>query len=94
MAAAHRTVVEEKRFSRELKAIKSNPHAADDLVDGAKWVLSREPRTGTQVAPRSPVWFLPVTLPHEPAVGIYYTFDDDEVHLLSITQGRAGWASF
>lgn len=46
MAATHRTVVESKQYTKELKRIESNPIAADDLVDGAKWVLSRDPYRG------------------------------------------------
>lgn len=86
MPATHRTVVEEIRFSRELRAIQTNPHRADELIDAVKWTLSKEPRAGVQVAPRSPVWFIAVDLPREPSLGIYYTFkeDGDTVHLISI----------
>ena len=86
MAATHRTVVESKQYTKELKRIESNPIAADDLVDGAKWVLSRDPYRGVQLGPRSLVWFLAIDPPRAKSVGLSYAFDDHTVHFLSITQ--------
>ena len=85
MAAAYRTVVHEKRFSRELHQIEPNPHRANEITEGAEWVLSREPYAGIQLAPKSPVWFLPIGLPGK-KLGLYYTFDDETVYFLSISQ--------
>ena len=88
MAATHRTIVETKQFRKELRRIESNPVAADALIDGAKWVLARDPYRGVQLAPRSKVWFLAIDPPNARPVGLYYAFDEDTVHLLSITQSR------
>jgi len=87
MAATHRTIVESKQYSRELRQVESNPIAADDIVDGAKWVLARDPYRGEQLGPRSTVWFLAIDPPKARPVGLYYAFDDNSVHFLSITQG-------
>jgi hypothetical protein len=86
-ASTHRTVVESKQFERELKGIESNPIAAEDLVEGAKWMLCRDPYRGVQLAPRSRVWFLAIDPPKAKPVGLYYAFGPDEVHFLSVTQG-------
>ncbi len=87
MAATHRTVVESKQFRKELRRIQSNPVTADELIDGAKWVAARDPYKGVQLAPRSNVWFLALDPPGGRAVGLYYAFDDNTIHFLSITQG-------
>lgn len=87
MPARQRTIVETKQFRKELRRIEPNPVHADELIDGAKWVLSRDPYRGVQLAPRSKVWFLAMDPPKARPVGLYYTFDDDTVHFLSITQG-------
>lgn len=85
-AAPHRTIIETKQFRSELKRIETNPIAAEDLVDGAKWMLSRNPYQGVQLEPRSRVWFLAIDPPGKRSVGLYYAFDDDTVHFLSLTQ--------
>ena len=86
MAATDRTIVETKQFRKELRHIEPNPVAADELIDGAKWVLARDPYKGVQLGPRSQVWFLAINPPKARAVGLYYAFDKDAVHFLSITQ--------
>ncbi len=83
----YRTIVEDARFLSELQGLETNPHRADEIVDGAKWVLSRDPYHGVQLAPRSDVWFLPILLPGS-GVSLYYTFDDKTVRFLSIRQRR------
>jgi len=72
-------IVEEPRFARELSAIEKDPIRADEFVDGAKEVLSRNPEAGTQIGER--VWFLPMAFTD---AAIYYTFDDEQVHFESI----------
>ncbi len=87
MAETHRTVIESKQFRKELRRIDSNPVTADELIEGAKWVFARDPYRGVQLAPRSKVWFLALNPPGGRSIGLYYAFDDDPVHFLSITQG-------
>jgi len=79
----NRTVVEdEPYFRQELAAIEPDPIKADALIDGAKWVLSRDPMQGRQNSPHSPLWYF--TTVGQPALVIYYTFDTKEVLLVSI----------
>ena len=49
-------------------------------------MLSRNPYQGVQLEPRSRVWFLAIDPPGKRSVGLYYAFDDDTVHFLSLTQ--------
>lgn len=83
----NRTVVEDEyggvpTFRNELLAIEPNSAAADELIEGAVWVLSRDPRQGVQLSPHSPLWYFEIVGPHHCI--LYYTFDDNEVLLISI----------
>ena len=87
-----REIVEEPRFAFELAALVPNARRADEFIDGAKWVLSRDPFRGRRIS-TSNVWFLPMEeIPQtEESSGIlpiilYYTFDDDYVSFLSIQE--------
>jgi hypothetical protein len=80
----HREIVEHDQFRDELKAIEQDAKKADEFIDGAKWVLSRGPQSGTRIG-KSHVWFLPIAESSIiEALVIYYTFNDDYVYLLSI----------
>lgn len=79
-----REIVEAPRFAAELKAIEKNVRRADEFVDGVKWVLSRDPRAGTQID-KTRVFFIPIA--ESAAVGpavLFYTYDDDHIYFLSI----------
>jgi hypothetical protein len=41
------------------KSIISDAQRADEFVDGARWVLSRDPMSGSRIGP-SAVWFFPM----------------------------------
>lgn len=78
-----RDIVEESQFLTELQELEPDAVRADDFVDGAKWVLSRHPESGTKIGQL--VWFLPMFRPPSgPSVVLYYTFDADRVFFLSI----------
>jgi hypothetical protein len=80
----YREIVEEHRFTDEIQAIEQDARKSDEFIDGAKWVLSREPRAGIRIG-KGPVWFLPIAeSPLVDAVVLYYTFDADHVYFLSI----------
>ncbi len=74
------SIVEEHSFVSELSALMANPVRADEFMEGAKFVLSRKPDSGTKVTDR--IWFLPMML--DDSLSLYYRFDDDNVYLLSI----------
>ena len=74
-------IVEETQFSDELERLISDPIRADEFVDGAKFMLARQPRIGTHIG--NNVWFLPMS---GESVSLYYSFDRDHVYLLSIVK--------
>lgn len=85
MVSIPREVIYFKSFEKELKAVVSDAKRADEFLRGAEWIVCRNPRYGTQMAPDSPVWFLPIIdIPGHPSVILYYTFNDRFVGLLSI----------
>jgi hypothetical protein len=78
-----REIIEESQFTVELQEIEPDAIRADEFVDGAKWVLSRNPEYGTKIGQL--VWFIPMLRSlSEPSMVLYYTFDADRVFLLSI----------
>ena len=81
-----RTIIRSHQFEDELKKIEKEAKRADEFVEGAEFVLCREPTIGTQIG-NTHVWFLPVaqSATVSPVV-LYYTFDDDRVIFLSITE--------
>ena len=79
-------IIEEHRFSFELQALIPRAQRADEFIDGAKNVLCRDPRRGKQIG-NSHVWFLPLEdIPGLLPIVLYYTFDDNFVNFLSITE--------
>jgi hypothetical protein len=75
-----RTIVKNPRFEEEMTAIEEDVKRADDFLNGVEKILRREPECGTRLG-RSHVWFIPGWTVD---LNIYYTFNDDEVFLLSI----------
>jgi hypothetical protein len=78
--ATHRTIVREARFERELGAIEPNVERADEFLEGVESILCREPQYGHRIG-NSHVYFIPGWTVD---LNIYYTFNDEEVFLLSI----------
>jgi hypothetical protein len=52
-------------------------------VEGAEFVLARDPSKGVEI-PGTQIWFVPMALIGEDQVTLYYTFDETTVWLLSI----------
>lgn len=75
-----RTIIRNQRFADELAAIESDIQRADEFMKGVETVLSREPDSGHRLG-QSHVWFIPGWTVD---LNVYYTFNDDEVYLLSI----------
>lgn len=81
-----REIIEEHRFSDELQKIIAVAQRADEFIDGAKWLLSRNPEVGKRIG-ASHVWFLAMEeIPGVLPVVLYYTFDDNFVNFLSIQE--------
>ena len=80
-----RGIVKELRFEQDLAGIEPDARRADDFVEAAEWALGRDPMRGNPVMPESCVWFLAMNdVPDAPSLILYYTFDEERVHLLSI----------
>ena len=60
MAEHLRRVIREHGFERELRALIADAIAADQFVEAAEFLLVRDPGIGSQIAPHSSVWFLPM----------------------------------
>jgi hypothetical protein len=81
-----RTIIEEHRFSIELREIIRHSRRADEFIDGARWTLCRNPEAGKRIG-TSKVWFLAMEeIPGILPVVLYYTFDDNFVSFLSIQE--------
>jgi hypothetical protein len=87
MNQRYRTIIECELFEEQLKAIEPDARRADEFVDGAKWILCRCPQSGIQIGPDVPVWYFVTQEGVAPySLVLYYTFDNDQVWLLSITK--------
>lgn len=80
-----RQVVRERRFEEELRELIAEAISADQFVEAAEFLISRDPLIGSQTEdPR--VWAIPMALVEGAQVVLYYTFDNNTVWLLSITR--------
>jgi hypothetical protein len=84
MAERLRRAIREHRFEDELRVLIRDAIQADEFVEGAEFLLVRNPEIGTQIAENSPVWFLPMAPVSDRQIALFYTFDDATVWLLSI----------
>jgi hypothetical protein len=75
-----RTIVYDPRFRQDLERIIPGVRRSDEFLEGAEQILSRTPEAGCQLED-SNVWFV---AGHTVDVALYYTFDADNVYLLSI----------
>ncbi len=85
-----RTIIEEKRFKDELRNIEPNARRADEFIDGAKWILCRNPEAGTRLSDNPPIYFLPIAdIQSLPRLVLYYTFNSNHVVFLSLQQSES-----
>lgn len=78
-----RTVIESHNFWAQRNNIEPDVKRMDEILEGVTWVLCRNPRIGQQVY--KDVWAITTTeYPNALLLTIYYTFNQDEVLLLSI----------
>jgi hypothetical protein len=79
-----RTVIESKRFAKELASLIDNPTRADEFVEAVKIALARDPRPAEAycICDNPPLLFIPCS-PCENIV-LYYTYGLNDVTLLSI----------
>jgi len=79
-----RTIVKDERFEYEMAKLEPNVRRADEFVEGAETILSRNPEAGCPLA-GSQVWFI---CGHMVDAALYYTFDADNVYFLSIEKAK------
>ena len=77
-----RQVIRERSLERDLRALIQNAREADDFVEGAEFVLARDPEIGSPLG--EGIWFLPMASIGKVQPALYYTFDDSTVTLLAI----------
>ena len=77
-----RQVIRERSFERQLRVLIEDAREADDFVEGAEFILARDPKIGSPVD--DGIWFLPMAPVGKVQVALYYTFDDSTVTLLAI----------
>jgi len=75
-----RTIIRTERFQQEMNRIEPDVRRADEFLEGAETILAREPDSGYALQGSS-VWFVPG---HTVDLSLFYTFDEDYVHFLSI----------
>ena len=78
-----RQVIRERSFERQLRVLIEDAREADDFVEGAEFILARDPKIGSPLD--DGIWFLPMAPIGRSQVALYYTFDDSTVTLLAIT---------
>jgi hypothetical protein len=74
--------VREHSFERQLRALVRQAIPADPFVEGAEYLLARDPLIGSTDDPN--VWFLPMAPIGEKQVALYYAFDNATIWLLGI----------
>lgn len=79
-----RTIVYDERFVSEMAKIEPNVRRADEFIEGAETILSRDPEAGCPVD-GSNVW---IVCGHTVDAAIFYTFDENNVYLLSIEKTK------
>lgn len=79
-----RRVIREHSFESDLGALIQDQREADDFVEGAEYVLARDPTIGSLLYSNGSVWFLPMAPANESQIVLYYTFDDLHVWLFAI----------
>lgn len=72
----------ERSFERQLRALIEDAREAGDFVEGAEFILARDPKIGSPVD--DGIWFLPMAPIGRVQIALYYTFDDSTVTLLAI----------
>lgn len=77
-----RQVIRERSFEQQLRALIEDVREADDFVEGAEFILARDPELGSPLD--EGIWFLPMAPVGRAQVALYYTFDDSTVTLLAI----------
>jgi hypothetical protein len=78
----HRTVIEDDLFLQQAQAIEPNPERLDEMLDGLKWGLARQPDAHPfYPIPETELW---QAIIGPPPFRVRYTIEEDTVTLRSI----------
>ena len=76
-----RTIIRDELFEADAKSIvESGNEKVEEFLEAVEMVLSRKPECGYPLS-NSHVWFI---AGHTVSLVLYYTFDDNNVYLLSM----------
>ena len=79
-----RTIRQEPRFNEQLEGLGVEHKRLDDVLGGVHFAVSHSPEKYPS-APGTTLRVLKtVTYPSAPSIRIFFTFDDNEVHLLHV----------
>ncbi len=79
-----RSIIEEKSFSEEKERISRSAKRIDEIIFGVTWAISRKPESFPQVSGLDLYLAKTDPVPNSPALNIWFTFDNQYVHLLFI----------
>jgi hypothetical protein len=79
-----REVVREITFEQEARFLLGGDREADAFVEGAEFILARDPEAGFLIGGDPPLWFMPMAPIEEQQVSLFYTFDERTVFLMGL----------
>ena len=82
--AKRREIIRDSEFEEQLIALIPDFEEADDFTLGAEVILSLDPLAGTLADEELGIWILPMMPVRNPAVTLYYSFDETSVEFLAI----------
>ena len=77
-------VVREEAFEEELAFLIHNAREADEFVEGAEYILARDPCAGRFIGGEPELWFMPMAPIRGQQVSLFYTFNDLTVFFVSV----------
>jgi hypothetical protein len=77
-------VVREEAFEEELLFLIPDAREADDFVEGAEFVLARDPQAGRFIGGEPELWFMPMAPIRGQQVSLLYTFNDLTVFFVGV----------
>lgn len=79
-----REVVREITFEEEARFLLGNDRQADEFIEGAEYILARDPEAGHLIGGEPPLWFMPMAPIEGHQVALFYTFDELTVFFVGL----------
>ena len=77
-------VVREEAFEEELLFLIPDAREADEFVEGAEYILARDPLAGRFIGGEPELWFMPMAPIRGQQVSLLYTFNDLTVFFVGV----------